>query len=157
MTISVNADGDVTFEADSSIDLPPCMIGDSGVVVEAHGIGLHLSASDPPPGQPAGWKGVHLASASLYLPGELSGSVGTLSLTDAYIGNGGFTGAVTDTWTPALSATLFGMDVTLARAELDFVQNVPVHRRADRHDHAAVLRPAGRAWTCSSASTARSA
>lgn len=126
VTVSIDADGDVTFEADSSIDLPPCMIADSGVVVEAHDIGLHLSASDPPPGQPAGWKGLHLASASLYLPGELSGSVGTLSLTDAYIGNGGFTGAVTDTWTPTLSASLFGMDVTLAKAELDFVQNVPV-------------------------------
>jgi hypothetical protein len=126
VTITVNGDGDITVAANSAIDLPPCMIGDSGIVVEAHGIGLLLSADDPPPGQPAGWKGIHLASAALYLPGELSGTVGNLALTGAYIGNGGFTGAVSDTWTPALSTELFGMDVTLQRAEIDFVQNAPV-------------------------------
>ena len=126
VTVTVTGDGDISFEvAGGGIDLPPCMIGDSGVVVEARDIGLFFGA-DAPPGQPAGWKGVHLAQATLYLPGELSATVGTLSLTDAYIGNGGFTGAVSDTWTPALSAQLFGMAVTLSRAEIDFVQNAPV-------------------------------
>ena len=126
VTITVTADGDITLAADGAITLPPCMIGESGVVVEAHDIGVHLSADDPPPGQPAGWKGIHLGSASLSLPGDLAATVGTLALTDAYIGNGGFTGAVSDTWTPALSAELFGMEVTLARAEVEFVQNAPV-------------------------------
>lgn len=125
VTISVNGDGDIAVDFEGAIDLPPCMIGSSGAVIEAHDIGLHLSADNPPPGQPPGWRGVHLGTASLYLPGELSGSVGTLALTDAYIGNGGFTGSVSATWTPSLSASLFGMAVTLARAEITFVQNTP--------------------------------
>lgn len=126
VTVTVDGDGDITFAANSQIDLPPCMIGDSGVVIEAQDISLHFSAADPPPGQPAGWKGIYIGSASLYLPGELSGTVGNLALTNAYIGNGGFTGSVSTTWTPTLAAELFGMHVTLARAEIDFVQNVPV-------------------------------
>jgi hypothetical protein len=126
VTVTVDGEGDITFEVDGGIDLPPCMIGDSGVVVEAQDISLHFAGASPPPGQPAGWKGVHIGQATLHLPGELSATVGTLSLTDAYIGNGGFTGSVSSTWTPALSAELFGMAVTLSHAEIEFVQNTPV-------------------------------
>lgn len=123
ISLGVNGDGDITFDATAEIDLPPCMIGDSGVVIEARHISIHFDATNPPPGQSAGWRGVHIASASLYLPGELSGTVGTLSLTDCYIGNGGFTGTVSDTWTPALSASLFGMTFTLDSVSLSFRQN----------------------------------
>lgn len=119
----INGDGDISFNADVQIDLPPVMLGDSGVVIEAHGIGLYLDANNPPAGQPAGWKGVHIGSASLYLPGELGEMVGTLSLTDAYIGNGGFTGSISSEWTPNLSAQLFGMTLSLKKVEISFVQN----------------------------------
>jgi len=126
VTVTLDGEGDITFEVDGGIDLPPCMIGDSGAVVEARDIGLHFAGAAPPPGQPAGWKGIHLGQATLHLPGELGATVGTLSLADAYIGNGGFTGAVSSTWTPALAAELSGFGVTLSRAEIEFVQNAPV-------------------------------
>lgn len=121
--LEINADGDIAIDVEGQIDLPPVMLGDSGVVIEAHGIGLYLDATNPPPGQPAGWKGIHIGQASLYLPGELGEIVGNLQLTNAYIGNGGFTGSVSDTWTPALSAQLFGMTFSLDGVDVSFVQN----------------------------------
>ena len=44
-------------------------------------------------------------------------------MTDCYIGNGGFSGTVSDTWNPALSATIAGMGCTLQSVQVTFVQN----------------------------------
>lgn len=123
VTVEINADGGINLQVNGGIDLPACMLGDSNVVIEAKDISLHLDPDSPPAGKPAGWRGIHIGAASLYLPGELSGIVGNLSLTDAYIGNGGFSGTVSDTWTPPLAASLFGMEFTLKEVSLTFVQN----------------------------------
>lgn len=123
VTLGVSFDGAVTMQTNVSIDLPPAMIGKTGVVIEAKGLGLFLDGEAPPPGKPAGWRGVHIARAALHLPGELAGIVGTLAVTDAYIGNGGFSGSVSDDWTPPLSASLFGMGLKLSHVEIGFVQN----------------------------------
>lgn len=126
-SLEVNGDGDISLAAGLQLDLPPAMIGDTGIVVEARDIDIYLdAAAPPPPGQPAGWRGVHIAQASLYLPGELGELVGQLQLTDAYIGNGGFTGTVSSTWSPPLSATLFGVGFTLQSVHISFVQNALV-------------------------------
>ena len=123
VTVSIDADGNVNVSGAASLSLPPTFIGDTGVVIEADGVGLFLDANHPPPGRPIGWRGIHLARAALYLPGELAGIVGNLELTDCYIGNGGFSGAFRTTWTPPLSAQIFGMDLALQSVELTFVQN----------------------------------
>ena len=123
ITLAIDMDGNIGFETDLSIDLPPSMIGDTGVVVEAQAVQIYLGAEPPPPGRPAGWRGVHIAHAGLSLPGELAGIVGHLELTDASIGNGGFSGTVSDTWTPELSASLFGLELGLSKVAVTFVQN----------------------------------
>ena len=102
------------------------MVGDSGVVVEATGIELYFDGSTAPPGKPTGWRGVHLSSVKLYLPEELADIVGDLSLTDAYIGNGGFSGTVATDWTPPLAAELGGLTLELAHAGVTFEQNALV-------------------------------
>jgi len=123
VTLAVDMDGNVQFDTDLSIDLPPSMIGDTGVVVEAQAVQIYLGAGTPPAGRPNGWRGVHIAHAGLSLPGDLAGIVGHLELIDASIGNGGFSGTVSDTWTPALSASLFGLELGLSRVAVTFVQN----------------------------------
>jgi hypothetical protein len=123
VTVEVNADGGISVHVAGSIELPPCMLGESNIVIEAHGVTLHLDPDAPPAGKPVGWRGVHIGSAALYLPGELAGIVGSLTLTDAYIGNGGFSGTVGTTWTPPLGASLFGMEFALKQVSLTFVQN----------------------------------
>jgi hypothetical protein len=121
--LEVDGDGNIAFTGGIEIDLPAATIGDSGVVIEAKDIRLYLDASSPPPGKPQGWRGVHIAQAELSLPGDLGATVGTLALTDAYIGNGGFSGTVSDTWTPPLAAQLFGAEIDLDSVALTFVQN----------------------------------
>ncbi|HEX7185099.1 MAG TPA: hypothetical protein VF756_24940 [Thermoanaerobaculia bacterium] len=121
--LTVNIDGDLSVTGGGAIDLPLCMIGESGVVIEATGITLHLDSTSPPVGKPAGWKGIHIASANLYLPGDLGHTVGNLSLTNGYIGNGGFSGTVASDWPSELPAQVFGMTVGLSHASLTFVQN----------------------------------
>jgi hypothetical protein len=123
VSLSVNGDGDVALTGGPQIDLPPVMIADTGIVIEAHGIDLYLDSAQPPPGQPAGWRGVHIGSASLYLPGELGEILGQLSLSNAYIGNGGFTGTIATSWQPAKSASLFGFAFTIEQVSIAFVQN----------------------------------
>lgn len=122
-TITVDFDGNIAVDVGPGLNLPPAMIGDSGVVVEASEIGIFLDATRPPPGKPAGWRGVHIAHAAVHLPAGLSETVGTLSMDDAFIGNGGFSGEVALDWTPALAGTLLGMDVTLKHAGITLRQN----------------------------------
>jgi hypothetical protein len=123
VTVTFDFDGNIAVQASISIDLPPAMIGDSGVVIEAQGLQLFLDTTQPPPGKPAGWRGVHIALAALHLPAGLSSSVGTLSVTDAFIGNGGFSGGVAVDFEPGLPANIAGMAVTLDHAGVSFVQN----------------------------------
>lgn len=123
VTVAVDFDGNFSVQAGVDINLPASMIGDSGVVIEAKDIRLYLDGTSPPQGKAAGWRGVHIAQAQLSLPGDLGATVGTLSLTDAYIGNGGFSGTVADNWAPALQAQLFGAEIALDSVALTFVQN----------------------------------
>jgi hypothetical protein len=123
VTVKLDFDGNITVQAGVSIDLPPVMIGDSGIVIEAQDIQLFLDTTASPPGKPAGWKGVYIAHCAVHLPAGLSDSVGTLSMENAFIGNGGFSGSVTLDFAPALAAPLFGMNVTLEHVELSFTQN----------------------------------
>lgn len=123
ISLEIDGDGNIGFDLDTGINLPPAMIGDTGVVIEAQDVGLFLDAASPPPGQPAGTKGVAIGSASVYLPGEIGEAVGPLSLSDAFIGNGGFTGNVATTFPGGLSVELFGMEFRLDAVEIGFVQN----------------------------------
>jgi len=121
-TVEIDGSGNVELDFDSSISLPPCMVGDSGLVIEATNLELYLGSGSPA-GKPDGWRGVTLQSASLYLPDPLSQSVGTISISDAALGNGGFSGTVSTTWSPGKQVDLFGMDATLQSVSLTFVQN----------------------------------
>jgi hypothetical protein len=123
ITITANFDGGFGLQAEGGIDLPLCLIGDTGVGIEARGIRFVGANDPPPPGKPVGWSGIHIPNAGLWLPGDLGGIVGHLTLTDATIGNGGFSGTVADTWAPALAASLGGMDLKLESIALSFVQN----------------------------------
>ena len=125
--LGVTPGGELFFDASASaLSLPRCVIGESGVIVSAEDVSLHLDDSALPAGRPGGWRGVHIGQASLTLPGELGTAVGTLSLTDADIGNGGFSGTLADAWNPALAADVAGMTFALTHVEVEFVQNALV-------------------------------
>jgi len=128
-TLTIDVDGNVDLDVQSRLDLPPCMVGETGVVIEASDIRLHLRGDSPPAGKPPGWRGISLARAALYLPDAFPSSIGSLEVLDAVIGNGGFSGRVRSTWAPGLAVRFLGIESTLESATLDFVQNVPVASR----------------------------
>jgi hypothetical protein len=122
--ISLGIDADAGFEVSTSggVALPPTMIGDSGVVIEASGLELFLSDAAAPPGKPAGTRGIFIASAAVHLPESL-GRASDLTMMNAFIGNGGFSGTLTTTLSPAVEEDFGGVAVTLENVSLKFAQN----------------------------------
>lgn len=52
--VTSDLEGNLGVQTVGSVSLPPTMIGDSGIVVEAADVELFLNATEPPPGRPAG-------------------------------------------------------------------------------------------------------
>ena len=121
------------------IGFGPVAIGDSGLVLEVHGLAPYLSASQTPPqGAPPGFRGIALKSAKLYLPPDLDIPLepSSIQFDNLLIGTGGFSGTVQGNWTPTFdtatstysgngSGTLFGIPFGLRSLSLTFKQNVP--------------------------------
>ncbi|HKQ50380.1 MAG TPA: family 16 glycoside hydrolase [Phycisphaerae bacterium] len=129
VSVSIDSDGDIDVSLPDIapfVSLPPAMIGDTGVVIEADQIGLYFSSQAAlPSGAPAGFKGLYLDSARVYLPSELKDLIADeVEFKDCYIGSGGFTGSVS--FSGSKTATLFGFTFTLTSVELSFVQNAIV-------------------------------
>lgn len=119
-SISLGIDADAGFEVSTSggVELPPTMIGDSGVVIEASGFDLFLSVATAPGGKP----GIAIASAAVHLPESL-GRTRDLTMTDAFIGNGGFSGTLATTLSPPIEEDFGGVAVSLEGVSLKFAQN----------------------------------
>jgi hypothetical protein len=123
VTLSIDPDAGVVFTGNTGpIDLPPTMIGESGVVIQASDLQAFLNDQATPPGKPAGTRGVAIASAQVFLPGTMGRSV-NLAMTNAFIGNGGFSGAVSATINPPIEEDLGGFAVALSSVGVTFVQN----------------------------------
>ncbi len=128
-TLEINDDADISLETEIEIDLPPAMVGDTGIVIEARKIAVYLDSTKPPLGQIKGWCGVSLEKASLYLPGELGALVGSLSVEKAYIGNGGFSGTINDSWSKPFEAEFYGLSFFLKEVSIGFKQNALISSR----------------------------
>ena len=123
VSLSVDADGHLGFDLAGGIALPLCLIGETGVAIEASGIRYNGGASAPAPefGLPEGWRGLEIDQATVFLPGELGRLVGAVSLSHAGFGSGGVTGRVSAPL--AVSGSLGGVDVTLDHVEVGLRQN----------------------------------
>jgi hypothetical protein len=122
------------------LELGPVAIGDTGVVVELHGLVPYLSsAQTPPAGAPPGFRGLAVQSLRLYLPPDLDVPLKPTDLTfsDLYLGTGGFSGTISGSWSNWKfdvnertysgdgSGTLFGIPVALKSLAFTFTQSVP--------------------------------
>jgi len=114
-------DGSVTSSV-AGINLPLSLIGDTGVAIEGQ-VQFYFGFEEPPPGKDRGWRGVYIADSHLHLPGELGHYVGSPEIRAAYIGNGGFTGHLENTWSPPLAASPFGIGLALSHIDVALVQN----------------------------------
>ncbi|GAB89860.1 hypothetical protein [Gordonia rhizosphera] len=122
---SLDSQGMTTFGIDGSIAFDqPVMIGDTGVVLDdIKSLAFNFDGSGKKPASaPAGWKGLYLGTAKVYIPAVLSGSIGA---SDLGIGSGGVYGAIGYSGS-ALAGEVLGMKGTVSSVAIEFVQSVPV-------------------------------
>jgi YVTN family beta-propeller protein len=128
VNLVVSAEGDVSVAGAPAFKLSPVEFGDSGIVLDISEIELYLSGQETPPtGAQAGFKGIAITQAKLYLSGGLAVSgIPTVTFTDLLIGSSGFSGRIEANWTSSTGqGTLFGLEFLVTSLDFTFVQNVP--------------------------------
>ncbi|MBZ0283172.1 MAG: hypothetical protein K8L97_20720 [Anaerolineae bacterium] len=129
VTVKIDSAGGIDLETSGSVTLPPMMIGESGVVIDASGILAHLKNATIPAeyaslGLPNGWQGLLIERAPVTLPPDLAVDFGgELAFEHCAIGDGGFSGKLTYTPVPAKEGKLMGIGFALNSVKLDFAQN----------------------------------
>jgi len=126
-TASVSGDGDIDVSGNPTIALTPMAIGETGIVIEAAGIVLHLSDKAPPlPDAPPGFKGVAIDQISVHLGDTFEGFGGPdqVNAGKLFIGSTGFSGEIEAEWTtPPTSGRLAGLPFTPKSIGISFAQN----------------------------------
>ncbi len=136
LPLGVSIDGDFNIdiewpgESPGELSLPRCMVGDSGVIISAENILLRLSSNQELPdtaaalGLDTDWHGLFVGEATVELPEGLGSAVPSdIKFSNAFIGDGGFSGEIAADWTPAFAGEIFGVTFGLKRLGLTFVQN----------------------------------
>ncbi len=119
-SVVIDSNREIRFGGAFTFDLEPAMVGETSVIISASDVELVLSDAAIPPGAPAGFRGVYIGTAELAMqdPGF---PVTGLSLNNALIGRGGFSGDIDASLN--LDGSLFGFDFTLTHFGLTFLQN----------------------------------
>ncbi len=117
-------------EEETPINLPKCMIGDTGILIEAVNLIFHLDGISPLPAEYAhlgladNWKGLLIERAQVTLPPDLAVDFGgELAFEHCAIGDGGFSGKLAYTPVPAKTGSLLGIGFELKSVKLEFAQN----------------------------------
>jgi uncharacterized protein DUF6603 len=94
-TIDLAVDGDwnIDLGVTSAVEIPRCMIGDSGVIIEGKLRWLTPATVSLPPNTPPGFTGVYLDDVIVEMP-QLKSPVGAIGMDDVFIGTGGFSGII---------------------------------------------------------------
>lgn len=127
-TVIVGSEG---FRIDglNQFALAPCMVGNSGIVIEASNVVFDLdrdssTAAAQAAGLPASWTGIVIGEAAIHLPPTLSSILpDELRFENCFIGSGGFSGRVEAGWDPPAGGSLGGVELELRSFGLEFRQN----------------------------------
>ena len=121
------------FDAEhAGLHLPPVIIGDTGIILEAESLQLNFSEQNLAEEDRENRKGLYLAQGNLYIPALFNGAI---SFQDFSIGAGGVTGRVERTFALLfdedqrtfegdLATEIFGFAGGISAIELAFNQNV---------------------------------
>lgn len=139
---------DVEFDLEGNIDilmpagapqigLGPVQIGDTGIVLEIHGVVPFLSGKQAAPVVALpGFRGFTIKSLKVYLPDDLDVPLApdSLNAQNVVLGTGGLSGTIGAQWgavfqnggyTGSGAGTLFGIPFGLKSLEVTFKQNIP--------------------------------
>ena len=133
--IGIDVDGNISVDTGAA-SMPRCMVGTSGVIL---GIGAlrWLSPGDGglPPRTPQGFTGLYLDDVEVNVPALPE--LGHVRMDDVFLGTGGFSGVVNDTFdlgwdensqqfTGDLNGELFGFQGALKSVSIEFYQSALV-------------------------------
>lgn len=138
--ITIDKSFDITVEGFDALSVPPCMIGNSGIIIAADDVQLDLSRSTSPPevlaaGFDGTFIGVYMGMIQVKLPDSLPElAPEDLVLRDAAIGTGGVGGWLEAHYSPAYepatktfggkgAGDLFGIPFGLEDIKLKLKQN----------------------------------
>ncbi len=145
--LRIDSNFELHLDGFDSVNLPPVMIGTSGVVISAANVKLDLSRTSSPPeivaaGFDESFLGVFIGNASLTLPGGLLGpGAETITLTNAALGSGGVSGTaslplqapvfneMTNTYNGPRAGTLFGVPFWLSSVNITVKANAFVEAK----------------------------
>jgi hypothetical protein len=136
-TIDLTVDGDwnIDLGVTSAVEIPRCMIGDSGVIIEGKLRWLTPATPSLPPNTPLDFTGVYLDDVVATIP-QLPTAVSAIRMDDVFIGTGGFSGKIsrpglalqwngTD-FTGDMHGELFGFKGGITAMSVEFRQNALV-------------------------------
>jgi len=136
LTLILNSEG-INIESEISIDLPLCMIGETGVIITAEDIKIDLSTSTSPDeilamdGYDESFRGIYIGSGEIIFSFLSTGEGDnyqplTLELENAVIGNEGFTGQVS-VFNLNQEFNLFSEanKIILKDININFIENIP--------------------------------
>ena len=132
--------GGISVGGPDTFSFPPFTIGETGIVVDPGEVRFALSpeaaqelSSDfPAAGLETGFRGVFIATGTLYFPSGFP--ISSVAVANAFIGTNGFSGSVVArAGDPGLVAgtDLSGLPFSLSEVELTFVQNALTAFRID--------------------------
>ena len=122
--LKADSTGGFSFGAKAGFSInKPAMIGDTGVIIDdVSEIVFNLDGNGPKPQKAlAGWKGLYIGSAKVYIPDILNCSIGAK---DLGIGSGGFYGEIKYSGAK-IESDVFGMKGSISSVNLEFVQSIP--------------------------------
>lgn len=119
-----------------TLELPPSMIGNTGVIIQVDDIAFNFSGNGSKPEKaPDDWKGLYIENATVYIPEVMNGEIHVEGLG---IGSGGFYGEIEGEWNleydpdgdPKFSGNLagrvMGMEGGISSIAIEFEQCIPV-------------------------------
>jgi hypothetical protein len=129
-SISIDSWLDITVNGTTALKLPPCMVGNTGVVISADDVKLDLSrtttlAEITLAGFDENFMGIFIGRADVQFPDGWSNLIPeNLSLYDCVIGSGGFSGGIKiGPYNPAKEGKLFGFEFGLKTIDIVFKHN----------------------------------
>ena len=135
INMSIDGDGHLDLGLSSGVEIPRCMIGTSGVIIQGKLRWLTPATVALPPNTPADFTGVYLDDVIAEIP-QLPAALSAIRMDDVFIGTGGFSGKISrpglalqwngSDFTGDMHGELFGFKGGVTSMAIEFRQNAMV-------------------------------
>ena len=135
--LSLDGNGNLDLGLSAAVQIPRCMVGTSGVIIEGKIRWLTPVTPELPPRTPNNFTGFYLDDVIVEIP-QLPAALNGVGMDDVFIGTGGFSGVISkpnlalqwdatkNDFTGAMHGELFGFKGGISSMSIEFRQNALV-------------------------------